>query len=424
MPSTVWILAIGRARSVVVLAVMAVAACGPAVGESATGEVTDTSTTTGDLGQFTTTGNSPSCGDGVLSLDEACFEVHVVPFAAGAEAVGDFDGNGLDDHASNQNVVYTHVGPAWESSSLDSTDFPGPAVADDFDGDRIADLVVAARGARELLVYEGSAGDGLMPTGSIPIGLEVHDLEIADVGGDGAPDILVGERRDPFSVQVIENDGNGNFTAGEINTYPGLGVPRMSAGDMDGDGVADLFFGHIWELQGVVLFGRPNGGFDSELLEVDIEAATADWLDVNGDNFDDLLSLNNSNVALRLSSGRSFVSPITTLIAEPDYPPEVMAIDRSPGAGTNDVYVAIHQVSVELAPLRELRIHRLAAPNADGFAASPSVVIHTGCTTLQAVSDLKTLNLNGDSFTDLALWFNVACGQQLAAYNIYLVADP
>lgn len=138
-------------------------------------------------------------------------------------------------------------------------------IVHDLDGDGIVDLVLPARDG--LAIYLGTPG-GLssQPAARLPLPGEVYTStrelrhsyplpEIADVDGDGRPDLVFHDPERGWNrVWVLRNTGGGHFLpAVEIEFKSRGGKPDRSAGhrvdarerpvffgDLDGDGVAEL----------------------------------------------------------------------------------------------------------------------------------------------------------------------------------------
>jgi hypothetical protein len=68
----------------------------------------------------------------------------------------------------------------------------------------------------------------------------LRDAEIADVLGDGVPTIVVGTH-DQGVVALVRPDGKGGFTVKEIDRQPETFVHEIEVGDLDGDGVREVY---------------------------------------------------------------------------------------------------------------------------------------------------------------------------------------
>ena len=174
-----------------------------------------------------------------------------------------------------------------------------------------------------------------------------------DVNGDGVDDVIIGAHyarpREltksgeayvvfgrsagfPALIEISDLDGSDGFTINGIDTDDRLGHTVGAAGDINGDGVADLIIGTNGadpsgrEMAGetYIVFGNPNGfpavvkaidlngvdGFAMRGIDAgDFSGTTADGSgDVNGDGLDDIIiGARNGSPSGREAAGESYV---------------------------------------------------------------------------------------------------------------------
>jgi FG-GAP repeat protein/hemolysin type calcium-binding protein len=169
-----------------------------------------------------------------------------------------------------------------------------------------------------------------------------------DVNGDGLADLIVGAWGDDpngndsgasfvvfgksngtaVELSTIEN-GNGGFVINGVNAYDQSGFSVSSAGDVNGDGLADLIVGAPGDDPNgdgsgasFVVFGKSNGtaielsniesnnsGFVINGVSTDVASggSVSSAGDVNGDGFADLIVGAPGSGPIGISSGASFV---------------------------------------------------------------------------------------------------------------------
>jgi hypothetical protein len=108
----------------------------------------------------------------------------------------------------------------------------------DVDGDHNQDILVTTytdSGGGTLVLRRGSGTRTLQPIVTIPIGFGVMGVAVADVTGDGRPDIVVAAAR----IWILENQGDGSF-APLLPMHPGIAPSEVKIADLNGDGILDI----------------------------------------------------------------------------------------------------------------------------------------------------------------------------------------
>lgn len=141
-----------------------------------------------------------------------------------------------------------------------------PLASGDLDDDGIVDFVLPSGVA---LSRPGTPPDAGAPAGTLfrdhvvyGIGRRVRwtSARIANLNGDDHLDIAAASEEQP-DIDFLSGAGNGAFSAATVATTGG--VPRLTAGDFDGDGIRDLVF--VQKRPGsadadlAIAYGRPAG---------------------------------------------------------------------------------------------------------------------------------------------------------------------
>jgi gliding motility-associated-like protein len=178
--------------------------------------------------------------------------------------IGDLDGDGKPDLAlaySNTNTVSifrntSTPGSITTSSFADKVDFatganPWNVVVGDIDGDGKLDLSVTNFNSNTVSVFRNTATSGSITAASfatmteIPTGLQPIYTGIADINGDGKPDLVV-IRQNSNTVSIFRNIGtSGSITSASFDPkvdFTSYGnTTSVAIGDLDCDGKPDLF---------------------------------------------------------------------------------------------------------------------------------------------------------------------------------------
>jgi len=149
-------------------------------------------------------------------------------------------------------------------------------------------------------------------------------LAAADFTGDGHTDLAV-ITDNPDKVSLLINSGDGTFSGPQTSQLgSGVGARKAAAGDLTGDGVADLAVTLHNRNEVVVL--TSSGGVFTIIARgaVGLDARSVRIADLNGDLLNDMVVVNRDsntvNVLLNLGGGTSFTS---TSYATGDEPRDV-----------------------------------------------------------------------------------------------------
>jgi hypothetical protein len=128
-----------------------------------------------------------------------------------------------------------------------------------------AKLIFAMTLAAALTVSCGTPSSGVTSPiarsdSRFPVGTAPGSIEIADLNGDGKPDIVVANEQSN-NVTILLSDGKGEFTPAKGSPFPAGHNPNdIAIGDFNRDGKLDLAVANHEEKHLTVLLGDGNGG--------------------------------------------------------------------------------------------------------------------------------------------------------------------
>jgi VCBS repeat protein/FG-GAP repeat protein len=241
-----------------------------------------------------------------------------LPALAPSLAVGDFDGNGRPDIAVSNSADKTvslflqqvEGFPAVPQQVLLTDGGPASLLAWDFNQDGGDDLIAStAFGTLDRFSQRRRGALLIDEPHDLQTGLGPVSAAIADFNGDGRKDLAIANRTDQ-TVSVFLQDLTGNFPS-RSNQLLGTGEapeagsfsqnPRLlAAGDLDGDGRADLAMASRASTRLSIFLQRPEGqmgkrpggeepAVSDQKLAAGIGPSSVSIADVNGDGQNDVV---------------------------------------------------------------------------------------------------------------------------------------
>lgn len=203
--------------------------------------------------------NVPSVGHAVQPGDAQRFDTWT-GYDAGryvvASTAADFNGDGAPDIAWGRNDFFENemsvqlnfgegtMRPAEGYPAIETTN---DIASGDLDGDGDIDIVAVADGtslSNSTIDIYMNQGDGSFTHTTAAGGDGMRNLALADLSGDGAPDIAVTNYWSAGDVSVLINNGDGTFGA-ETRYATGDRTSGIVATDLTGDGALDLAVGRV-----------------------------------------------------------------------------------------------------------------------------------------------------------------------------------
>jgi hypothetical protein len=269
-----------------------------------------------------------------------------------AVAAGDFNGDGNLDLAVVDNthsavlILLGHGDGTFAQPTTANTCSTGAQpvalAVGDLNGDGKLDIVTANSGANSVTLCPGDGAGGFLA----PISLAASTLSggtpngvaIADVTGDGKPDLVVSLWQNAYSV--LAGNGNGTFQPSNTQFIPAPASNPYSVAvvDLNGDSKPDLIFPNG---NGISVFlGNGNGTFQPQAVYPGGGDAVV-VADMNGDGKPDILAtdsfLGRVNVLTNLGGG-TFSGPLSYLSG--GSMPYALAVGDLNGDGHPDVVAA------------------------------------------------------------------------------------
>jgi uncharacterized protein (TIGR03437 family) len=182
-------------------------------------------------------------------------------------------------------------------------DNPDAFVIADLEGNGQPDLVVANQGSSTVSVLRGMGGGFFQPLPNLTTGISPRAVVVADFNGDGILDLAVANFASN-DVSVLLGKGDGTFRLfASLNV---LGPSSIAMADFNGDGKLDLAVVATNSRSVAIFLGKGDGNFlpffTAAVGEQPVFVTTADF---NGDGKLDLavVNTNSNNVSILLGIG-------------------------------------------------------------------------------------------------------------------------
>ncbi len=256
-------------------------------------------------------------GDGTGGFSATSGSPITVGNFAESVAVGDFNGDGLQDLAvanqqSNNVTVLLGDGTGAFTAAADSPfatgSYPQSVTVGDFNGDGHSDLAVANSGSNNVTILLGNGSGGFTAATGSPFagGNQPLSIATADLNGDGHLDLAIADGGS--TVTVLLGNGSGGFTAASGSPFAaGSDTYGVAIADYNGDGYPDLATANFGSNNVTVLLGNGSGGFTAATgspFAAGANPASVAVGDFNGDGHPDLAIANtiSNNVTVLLNS--------------------------------------------------------------------------------------------------------------------------
>jgi hypothetical protein len=180
----------------------------------------------------------------------------------------------------------------------------------DVDNDGDLDAVVMHSGGATTLL---NAGDGtFVNTKTVDTGGSPNADDVADFDGDGRLDLVIASATSEFIF--LHGHGDGNFGP-PVNTAAGMYVNSACAGDLDGNGFADVVMQDAGDVNVSVFLGHGDGTFAPVAFYPSssaVDGHNARIFDMNFDGRPDLIASGGSSnqVGVLLGNGDGTFQPV------------------------------------------------------------------------------------------------------------------
>jgi hypothetical protein len=288
-------------------------------------------------------------GDGTFGPQKT-YAVGTAPYGV---AVADVNGDGRPDIIvanSGSKTVSVLLGNGDGTFQPQKTftvgSHPEAVTVADLNGDGKPDLIVGNEGGLNgtVSVLLGNGDGTFQPQKTYAVGTFPFSVVAADLNGDGIPDLVVANglsHNGVSTVSVLLGNGDGTFQTQK--TYSVGATPHsVVVADLNGDGKPDIVTANLYGQSVSVLLGNGDGTFQpQQTYAVGSKPEAVAVVDANGDGKLDLAVVNQTSntVSVLLGNGDGTFRPQQTFLA--GIGPYAVAVGDLNGDGKPDIVAAV-----------------------------------------------------------------------------------
>jgi len=255
-------------------------------------------------------------------------------------ALADVNGDGHKDlimTTSGANVVvFLGNGDGTFQAALNSnaSGIQAAVAVGDFNGDGKPDLVLIVSGALGVMLGEGN-GTFAAPAQLFAVGSEPDSIAVGDFNKDGKLDVVVANFGTPSSISLLLGNGDGTFQPQTNLPLPANAGPwQVLVADLNGDGNPDIVSSNNNEAFLSIYLGNGDGTFQSPAhAPCAFAPENMVILDFNGDGIPDIafMSFGEADAGILAGKGDGTFAPPAFFGANA-YPVQIAAGTLAPGA--------------------------------------------------------------------------------------------